>query len=176
MPQRSLLALAISPLAAGALLFASVAPATAATSAPSVPSAVQTSGLTTAVGGTVNGVAQTGTLTISNFVRQAGQVLAVGNLALGGTNLGTVQVPVNLTTTTGSCPILHLVLGPLDLNLLGLTVHLDQVVLDITAQAAPGNLLGNLLCAVAHLLDNNALGGVTALLNRILGILSGLTL
>src|SRR4051794_29822348 len=31
-----------------------------------------------------------------------------------------------------SCNVLHLVLGPLDLNLLGLVVHLDRVVLDIT--------------------------------------------
>jgi hypothetical protein len=31
------------------------------------------------------------------------------------------------------CPILHLELGPLDLNLLGLRVQLNQVVLDITA-------------------------------------------
>ena len=52
-----------------------------------------------------------------------------------------------------ACPILHLVLGPLNLNLLGLTVHLNRVVLDITAHSGPGNLLGNLLCAVANLLN-----------------------
>ncbi len=43
-------------------------------------------------------------------------------------------------------PILNLALGPLDLNLLGLVVHLNQVVLNITAEGGPGNLLGN-LCA-----------------------------
>ena len=53
----------------------------------------------------------------------------------------------------GACDILNLVLGPLDLDLLGLQVHLDQVVLDIVAQSGAGNLLGNLLCAVAGLLD-----------------------
>ena len=74
---------------------------------------------------------------------------------------------------TGSCQILDLVLGPLDLNLLGLLVHLDTVHLNITAQQGPGNLLGNLLCAVAGLLDNPATpaGGLAGLLNRILGIL-----
>jgi len=55
-------------------------------------------------------------------------------------------------------------------------VHLDQVKLDITAQQAPGNLLGNLLCAVAGLLDGAGLGGLntilTNLLNALLGILS----
>jgi hypothetical protein len=50
-------------------------------------------------------------------------------------------------------PILNLVFGPLDLNLLGLQVHLDRVVLNITAQPGAGNLLGNLLCAVAGLLN-----------------------
>ena len=48
---------------------------------------------------------------------------------------------------------LHLELGPLDLDLLGLVVHLDPVHLDITAVPGAGNLLGNLLCAVAGLLD-----------------------
>src|SRR5215203_2301492 len=55
--------------------------------------------------------------------------------------------------TAAACDILNLVLGPLDLNLLGLEVHLKQVVLDIVAVAGAGNLLGNLLCAVAGLLD-----------------------
>jgi hypothetical protein len=49
------------------------------------------------------------------------------------------------------CSILHLVLGPIDLDLLGLVVHLNRVVLDITAQPGPGNLLGNLLRAIAGL-------------------------
>jgi hypothetical protein len=70
-----------------------------------------------------------------------------------------------------SCNVLHLVLGPLDLNLLGLVVHLDRVVLDITAVPA-GGLLGQLLCSVANLL-NGGLGGLLGqladLLNQILG-------
>jgi hypothetical protein len=51
-------------------------------------------------------------------------------------------------------------------------VHLDQVVLDITAQPGPGNLLGNLLCAIAGLLDSNApLNFIANLLNQLLGLL-----
>ena len=46
--------------------------------------------------------------------------------------------------------ILHLVLGPLDLNLLGLEIHLNQVVLDIDADPT-GGLLGQLLAALAGL-------------------------
>ena len=45
------------------------------------------------------------------------------------------------------CPILDLVLGPLDLNLLGLIVHLDQVHLTITADSE-GGLLGQLLAGL----------------------------
>ena len=59
--------------------------------------------------------------------------------------------------------------------MLGL-VDLNQVNLDITAQQGSGNLLGNLLCAVAGLLDNsggsslsNLLQSLTQLLNQILG-------
>ncbi len=70
------------------------------------------------------------------------------------------------------CDVLNLVLGPLDLDLLGLQVHLDRVVLNIVAQSGAGNLLGNLLCAVAGLLDgglDGVLGRLVNLLNRILG-------
>lgn len=79
-----------------------------------------------------------------------------------------------------TCQVLNLNLGPLDLNLLGLQVHLNQVVLNIVAQSGAGQLLGNLLCDVAGLLDNGgALSGLlsqlTGLLNEILGALGGLT-
>jgi hypothetical protein len=129
-------------------------------------------------GGTFNGL-----LDITSFAVQNGQLVALGNLSgtltnTAGTVIGTVTnvpvaIPVDLLQTTGSCQILDLVLGPLDLNLLGLVVHLDTVHLNITAQSGPGNLLGNLLCAIAHLLDapGSPLGGLAALLNAILGIL-----
>lgn len=81
--------------------------------------------------------------------------------------------------TAAACPILNLKLGPLDLDVLGLQVHVDQVVLDIVAQSGAGNLLGNLLCAVAGLLDGGTplsqlLGQLSTLLNQILGALGGL--
>jgi hypothetical protein len=60
--------------------------------------------------------------------------------------------------------------GAIALNLPGLNVSLARIDLVITATAAPSNLPGNLLCAVAHLLDSNAsLGAITNLLNQILG-------
>jgi len=42
-------------------------------------------------------------------------------------------------------------------------------VLDLTGQTGAGNLLGNLLCGIAGLLDSP--GGLARLLNQILGIL-----
>lgn len=122
-----------------------------------------------------------GTFTPTRFINQNGQLAAVGTLTgtltnSVGTALGTVtqQLTVPLQAS-GTCDILHLNLGPLDLDLLGLQVHLNEVVLDITAQQGPGNLLGNLLCAVAGLLDNTggggALNGIVALLNQILSLL-----
>ena len=77
--------------------------------------------------------------------------------------------PLDRGATQATCDILHLDLGPLSLDLLGLQIDLSRIVLDITAQAGAGNLLGNLLCAVAGLLDSP--GGLARLLDQILGIL-----
>lgn len=75
-------------------------------------------------------------------------------------------------TQPAACPILRLELGPLDLNLLGLRVQLNQVILDITAVPGAGNLLGNLLCAIAGLLNGVNLSGVLGdLLQRLLAAL-----
>lgn len=123
-----------------------------------------------------------GTLNLTNVAVQNGQLVANGTLSgaltdLNGQPIGTVTaVPVTLPlAVTGTCDILHLTLGPLDLNLLGLVVHLNQVNLDITAQSGPGNLLGNLLCAVTHLLDNGGpLTSISNLLNRIFALVPGL--
>ena len=125
-----------------------------------------------------------GTFDIARVANQAGTLTAVGMFAGSITDAAgqvtsgsqSMSLPVDLQQSNGSCQILDLVLGPLDLNLLGLVVHLDTVHLNITAQQGPGNLLGNLLCAVAHLLDgptgvNAILNQIATLLNRLLGVL-----
>jgi hypothetical protein len=121
-----------------------------------------------------------GDLTLRRFVRRNGNLRAVGRLdgtvfRRNGTERGTVEgrrVSAPVRVRQASCDILRLVLGPLDLNLLGLRVQLNRVVLNITAEPGPGNLLGNLLCAVARLLDGTGLGGVIRrILNAILGVL-----
>lgn len=96
-----------------------------------------------------------------------------------GTVIGVVERRVTLPVKNArshradgraTCDVLNLVLGPLDLNLLGLNVHLNRVVLDVTATAGAGQLLGNLLCSVVGLLDGSPLQ-LSSVLNRILAIL-----
>jgi hypothetical protein len=127
----------------------------------------------------VGGGSFTGDITIDRVVASGGDLLAIGSVSgtvtdAVGALVGTVTdqafaVPLNLA---GTCEILDLVLGPLDLDLLGLVVTLDTVHLNITAEQGPGNLLGNLLCAVAGLLDGGLnLNGIARLLNQILSIL-----
>jgi hypothetical protein len=69
-----------------------------------------------------------------------------------------------------TCDILNLVLGPLHLDLLGLVVDLNEVVLDITGETGAGNLLGNLLCGLFGILDAPA--GITEFLRVLDGLLA----
>jgi hypothetical protein len=77
----------------------------------------------------------------------------------------------NTADMTATCEILSLALGPLDLNLLGLRVELNDcaagpVTLDITAIPG-GGLLGDLLCGVANLLSGGA-GSLSTAVQRVL--------
>ena len=188
MPHGKVRNLAIVTTMSVALLGAVAAPAIAAAApAPqkTVATQAQQGTLTSTVDGTFTDATGhpgtvTGTFTPSSFTQQGNSVVANGTLVTtlvnsAGQQVGTatqsVAIPVQLPQLA-SCPILDLVLGPLDLNVLGLTVHLNQVHLNITAIPGAGNLLGNLLCAVAGLLDGT--GGLSTLvadLNSILALL-----
>jgi hypothetical protein len=140
---------------------------------------------TDAIGGTG---AVTGTFVPTRFTSTSSQVLATGPLtttlvdSIGrpvGTATQTVTLPVVRDESGGdvaalaTCEVLDLVLGPLDLNLLGVVVHLDRVHLNITAVPGAGNLLGNLLCAVLDLLNGTGnLRTIATLLNVILALLN----
>ena len=133
--------------------------------------------LTTAIMQVIPGVGTfTGTLTTNSFTLANGVINAVGTLTGTFTNLAGVTTPISqaivipLTSFVGTCTILTLHTGAINLNVLGLAVSLSPIDLVITAIAAPGNLLGNLLCSVVHLLDSNgSLTLLTSLLNQILG-------
>src|SRR3954447_26327922 len=98
-----------------------------------------------------------GKVQITKFYYENGQLLVDGGVfAPDGTFIDSFhKAPATLTSSGGptqpTCPILILDLGPLHLDLLGLTVDLAPVHLNISAQSGAGNLLGNLLCAVANL-------------------------
>lgn len=82
-----------------------------------------------------------GTFQLQRFVNNQGQLMATGLLtgvlttATGATSVvRTISVPAAVTDP--SCQILHLDLGPLNLNLLGLNVNLNRIILDITAESS----------------------------------------
>jgi hypothetical protein len=125
----------------------------------------------------------TGHYTVNYFTTKGSKTYAVGKLTgrIGRRHVTkqNVMLPVSMGAGTAqaptTCPILNLTLGPLDLNLLGLRVQLNQVHLQITAIQGPGNLLGNLLCGVANLLNTNTATPVqqlTGLLNIVLQLLN----
>ena len=165
----------------GAMLFGMTAPASAAapTAAPSATQAAQKATATSPISQVIPGVGTfTGSFAPTGFSNQNGQLSVTGLVTGTLTTLTGSQIPVSQTvattvqsaTATGACKILNLVLGPLHLDVLGLVVDLNQVVLNITAQSGAGNLLGNLLCSVAGLLDGNGINGLATLLNRLLGL------
>src|SRR4029079_18673892 len=80
----------------------------------------------------------TGALNITSFAVQNGQVVALGTVSGVLTNAAgavtsvvqAVTLPVSVAQAT--CDILHLDLGPLALDVLGLQVNLSRVILDVT--------------------------------------------
>jgi hypothetical protein len=123
----------------------------------------------------------TGLIHITNFSIQGNHLVAEGVLNGIFTRDGTPttitqKVALPVMSVDPSCSLVNLVLGPLHLNVLGLVIDLNQVVLNITAVPAAGNLLGNLLCAVANLLNGGGplstlLTQIQTLLNQILAAL-----
>jgi hypothetical protein len=139
-----------------------------------------------------NGKSFTGHFNVSQFVARGGKAYALGTLTgkIGNRTVkqSNVAIPVSMGSASSpltahaaaTCQILNLVLGPLHLNLLGLHVDLNQVVLNITGQTGAGQLLGNLLCGLANLLNPGLPAGQLAgLLNIVeqivnLPVLTGL--
>jgi hypothetical protein len=129
--------------------------------------------------GTFNGKFMPKKFAVANGELEATGVLKGTLKAANGTKLGTVQRTITIPVDTNAaasarpvCNVLNLVLGPLHLNLLGLVVHLNRVHLTITAIPGAGKLLGNLLCAIAGLLNGGgSLTKIATLLNKVLTLL-----
>lgn len=191
MARRFFSSAALTVLTAGALLgitgsgiglgVASASPTRPVAAAASHTNAASGSTLPVSVPATLKGVSGTLSGTVPNFSQKSGHALANLSFTRFTSKSGQVtrlphaitrSVPVTSAATAKTCRILNLKLGPLHLNLLGLVVNLNRVHLTITAVRGPGNLLGNLLCAVAHLLDGSAPAATKAsLLNDVVGSL-----
>ena len=167
------------------------------TALPSLAQAPTTgAGLTVPVSGIAKSAGRvTGTFTIQRFVDDGGQLGAFGTLVLNtpkGTTVTQAVMPVTATHSPSAtsaaaaaavqavCEVLNLTLGPLDLNLLGLEIHLDTVHLVIDANPAGGllgQLLGGLLCGsdLASIFGNltTLVGFLNSVLQALGGILGG---
>ena len=129
-----------------------------------------------------------GTLSVLEFKEEGDGIVAVSRLKGSVTKPNgngrqrisrKVKVPVRLLDSVGvqaqaTCEILDLVLGPIDLNLLGLRLQVNRIHVRLTAEQG-GGLLGDLLCAIANLLNGGGpLSQIVGLLNQILAILRDL--
>ncbi len=91
---------------------------------------------------------------VNRFYATAAGTRATGTATATLTPIGqhptTLSKTVTLSATrAGSCTILTLNLEELNLNLLGLNVHLEKVVLNVTGQPH-GGVLGSLFCSLAR--------------------------
>ena len=124
------------------------------------------------------GGAFAGAFTITEFAAHNDQVMAVGTIDgtltdATGNSVGTVSglpAAFPVTAAQATCTILDLNIGPVDLNVLGVVVHLNAIHLNVGAE--PGGLIGTLLCLIAGLLGGGApLTAAVEPLNRLLPLL-----
>jgi hypothetical protein len=140
--------------------------------APATAGAQEPAGLTqvaSVTGKSGSGKQFRGTYAIDRFRASGGRLVAVGTLRgrLGQRRVAErgLKMPAALSQGVtaaqlppipNACEILDLVLGPIRLDLLGLVVRTNRINVRIDAVPGPGNLLGNLLCAITGLLDPQA--------------------
>jgi hypothetical protein len=161
--------------------------------APATAGAQEPAGLTKVVpvsGKSKSGKQFNGTYAINRFATSGGRLVSVGTLKgrLGNRRVTERGVRMPATLTSGAaaaaaaqpplppipnaCEVLDLRLGPITLDLLGLVVRTNRIQVRIDAVPGPGNLLGNLLCAITGLLDpqGTAANQLAPALNSILAL------
>ena len=137
--------------------------------APATATAQDPDGLTQVVpvtGKSKSGKTFRGTYAIDRFRSSHGDLFSVGTLRgrLGQRRVAAREVTMpaalskapsaaQLPPIPNACEILNLVIGPINLDLLGLVIRTNRINVRIDAVPGPGNLLGNLLCAITGLLD-----------------------
>lgn len=141
----------------------------------------------------------TGTLSIERFAVRGDKIVAVGMVtgrvldkagnALGTAVVGQVEVPVQvgpapsaaassrMALAATSCDVLHLDLGAINLNLLGVQFVTTPITLDLTATSDAGGVLGQLICTALETVGNvvDLVGVLNSILSLLTGLLGGLT-
>jgi hypothetical protein len=161
---------AATTVACGLMLLGGTGIASAQQDPARLTQVVPISGTVTQGGNAFKGKQFTGTYTIEKFVEKGGKLYSVGSLkgkvANKKLSKDNVMLPANVGANQtahssqlpplppgNSCSILSLDLGPLNLNILGLVIRTNLIQLRIDAVRGPGNLLGNLLCAITGILN-----------------------
>lgn len=154
-------------------------------------------GLRLAITGTTDaGTTFTGTFTLQRFAAREDRVVAVGFIqssVAGSTVLRPMELPVTIGSgaaaagasapkTPGggrrflaqaqTCEVLHLVLGAVNFDLLGLQITTGPIPIDIVAVGGGTDVLGSLICTLLETVGNVI--AVVDLLNNILGLVLGL--
>jgi hypothetical protein len=136
-----------------------------------------------------------GTLSVQKFSERDGQLVAIGMVSGTLTTSegtftslsGPMQFPVgdprsvrsasaaagNAQVTpqqAATCQILHLEVGAITFNVLGLQVTTQPIAIDLSGVSGGTNVLGQLICTILE-----AVGSIVGLLNTLLGLLGGLT-
>jgi hypothetical protein len=143
-------------------------------------------------GSATGGGTFSGTFFVQKFEARDGRVVAIGmvsgSLSGAGTTLvGPLALPVDVgpggpaaptsaaaaAPAAQTCPVLHLAVGAVNFNVLGVQVTTQPISIDLTGDSTGTNVLGNLTCTILTTLNNVV--GLVNLLNSLLGVLGGLT-
>ncbi|HWC75383.1 MAG TPA: hypothetical protein VG454_15720 [Gemmatimonadales bacterium] len=134
----------------------------------------------------------TGTFTVNRFEARGGALFAIGMIrgSIAGTGsfvVGEVAAPVTIGAAgaasaqlavrnpavaqqQATCTPLHIDIGAVTVNVMGLTVSTQPISLDLSGDSSAP--LGNLVCTIESTL--NDVVGLVGLLNQLLGTLTGL--
>jgi hypothetical protein len=188
-------------LAAAGLIFLVAGPVVAQVADP--PQARARLPITGTVSGKGNATFS-GTFSIERFAARDNntRVVAVGMVtgsifdksgrSIGTAVVGQVELPVQVgpgpsaaassssaavAIAQVSCQVLHLDLGAVDLNVLGVQVTTAPITIDLTASSDNGGVLGQAICTVLEAVGTvlDLVGALNGLLGLVGGLLGGLT-
>lgn len=137
----------------------------AALLAPVIPATADAE-IAMGVNGAARGSDFAATFTLRRFVTEEGRLVAVGALR-DVPGLGVVETAhVPVTDVSGTCEVLHVQLGPTEINLDGLSVHLNQFGLHVSDPS--GGPLGQSVCSVSQALTDGT--PLVSLLNHLVNL------